>query len=280
MLAVRIGESLQEGFDAFFGFLPNILGFLVILLIGYFIARAVKAVVAKALERVGVDRTLHRSDAGKYVEKVSPGASPARLIGSLAFWFIFLFAISLAVQALDLPALNAFLVDVQNFLPNIIVAVLIFVVAAALAGAVAGVVHRLMGDTPTGKIVRAVAPGLILAIGTFMVLDQLQIAPVIVTITYAALIGALALAAALAFGLGGREVAGQALAGAVTAGQQRAGQVRQDMQVGQQRAQQQAEQAKQRAQSEAGAATGAASAQRVSPGEPRTVQQQPQPRRQ
>jgi hypothetical protein len=68
-----------------------------------------------------------------------------------------------------------------------------------------------MGETPTGKVVRSVAPILILAIGTFMVLDQLQIAPQIVTITYAALLGGLSLAMALAFGLGGREPAGQML---------------------------------------------------------------------
>jgi hypothetical protein len=110
------------------------------------------------------------------------------------------------------------------------------VVAAALAGVVGGAAHKLMGDTPTGKIVRAVVPGLILAIGTFMVLDQLNIAPQIVTITYAALLGMLALAGALAFGLGGREVAADLLRTAYDSGQQNADQVKRDMQQGKQRA--------------------------------------------
>ena len=87
-----------------------------------------------------------------------------------------------------------------------------------------------------GKIVRAVVPGLILAIGTFMVLDQLQIAPQIVTITYAALLGMLALAGALAFGLGGREVAGDLLRNAYDSGQQNKDQVKRDVQQGRQRA--------------------------------------------
>jgi hypothetical protein len=68
-----------------------------------------------------------------------------------------------------------------------------------------------MGDTPTGKVVGAVAPVLIMAIGVFMVLDQLEIARQIVTITYAALLGGLFLAMALAFGLGGRDVWGRML---------------------------------------------------------------------
>ena len=173
----------------------------------------------------------------------SAGASPARLIGTVAFWFIFLFAISAAIGALKIPALSTFIAQVQAFLPNIIVALLIFVIAAALAGAVGAAAHKLMGDTPTGKMVRAIAPALIMAIALFMVLDQLHIAPQIVTITYAGLIGMLALAGALAFGLGGRDLAAQMLGQAYDAGQRNAGQVKQDMQTGRERAEVEAQRA-------------------------------------
>jgi hypothetical protein len=240
---VQIADSIQQGLDSLLGFIPNIIGFLVILVVGYFIAKLVKGIVARLLEKVGLDRTLHSSDAGKYVEKVSPGASPARLIGTVAFWFIFLFAISAAIGALKIPALSTFIAQVQAFLPNIIVALLIFVIAAALAGAVGAAAHKLMGDTPTGKMVRAIAPALIMAIALFMVLDQLHIAPQIVTITYAGLIGMLALAGALAFGLGGRDLAAQMLGQAYTAGQRNADQVKRDMETGRQRAETQAHRA-------------------------------------
>ena len=238
--SVQIADSIQQGLDSLLGFIPNIIGFLVILAIGYVIAKVVKNIVARLLEKVGLDRTLHSSDAGKYVERISPGASPARLIGSVAFWFIFLFAISAAIGALKIPALSTFIAQVQAFLPNIIVALLIFVIAAALAGAVGAAAHKLMGDTPTGKMVRAIAPALIMAIALFMVLDQLHIAPQIVTITYAGLIGMLALAGALAFGLGGRDLAAQMLGQAYTAGQRNADQIKQDVQTGRERAETQA----------------------------------------
>ena len=244
LAAVKIGDSLQQGLDAFFGFIPNILGFLVILLIGWIVAKLVRTIVNNLLDRVGVDRALHGSSAGQYVERISPGARPSHLIGATAYWFIFLFALSAAIGALKIPALTTFIAQVQAFLPNIIVAVLIFVVAAALAGAVAGVVQKLMGDTPTGKVVTAIVPGLILAIGTFMMLNQLHIAEEIVTITYAALLGMLALAGALAFGLGGRDVAGRMLQDAYDAGQRSKGQVKADLQAGRQRGEQQAQQAK------------------------------------
>ena len=237
--AIETGDSIQQGLDAFFGFIPNLVAFLVILLIGYVIARIIRTIANKALDKVGVDRALHQSQAGQYVERVSPGSRPSHLIGGLAFWFIFLFALSAAIGALKIPALTTFIAQVQAFLPNVIVAVLIFVIAAALAGTVAAAVQKLMGDTPTGKVVTAIVPGLILAIGTFMMLNQLKIAQEIVTITYAALLGMLALAGALAFGLGGRDVAARMLNEAYDAGQRNADQVKRDVQTGTQRGQQQ-----------------------------------------
>ncbi len=241
LAAVHIANSLQRALDSLIGFIPNVIGFLIILVIGYLIARVVKTVVAKLLEKVGVDRALHQSQAGQYVERVSPGAHPSRLIGAIAFWFIFIYAIAAAVGALKIPALTNFMANVQNYLPNVIAAVLIFVVGAALAGAVGGLADRLMGDTSTGRVARAVGPGLILAIVVFMVLTQLRIAPTIVTATYVALIGMLALAGALAFGLGGRELAADMLRDAYSSGRENQDQIKQDMRTGRDRAQAQAD---------------------------------------
>lgn len=209
--SVDVGDSLQNALDSLLGFLPNLIGFLIILLVGWLIAKAVGTLVTKALQAAGMDRSLQSNAAGRHVSRLSPDASPSRLIGAVVFWFVFLFAISAGITALRIPALSAFISDVQAFLPNIVVAVLIFVLAAALAGLATSAIGRLMGDTPTGRILAAVVPGVILAIGGFMVLDQLHIAPQIVTITYAGLITLLVLAGGLAFGLGGREVAADML---------------------------------------------------------------------
>ena len=245
LASVKISDSLQQGLDSLFGFIPNLIGFLAILVVGYFVAKIVKAVVAKLLDKVGLDDHLHSGQTGEYVERVSPGASPSRLIAGVVFWFIFLFALSAAVGALQIPAVTAFMNQVLAYLPNVVVAVLIFVVAGVVAAAVAGLVAKTMGDTPTGKVVASVVPALVMAIAIFMILDQLKIAPDIVQITYTALIGALALGLALAFGLGGREVAAEMLRSAYEKGQDQKDQVKADMQKGKQRAQQQVQDAKQ-----------------------------------
>ena len=256
LAAVEIGDSIQQGLDQFFGFLPNLIGFLVILLVGYVVARVVKGILTKVLDKVGLDRALHSGQTGQYVEKVSPGASPSRLIGSVAFWFIFLGAISIAVSALKIAALTTFVSAIYGYLPNVIAAVIIFVIAGAIATGLAALVTKTMGDTPTGKLVATVVPLLVMAIATFMILNQLQIAPAIVTITYAVLLGSLGLGMALAFGLGGRETAGQIVSGAYGKAQEQSDQVKQDMQKGKQRGQAQAQQAAGKVQERSGAADG------------------------
>jgi hypothetical protein len=252
--AVNVGDSLQTALDSFFGFLPKLLGFIIVLAIGWIVAKVVKAVVTRALEKVGLDRALHSGSTGRYVDRVAPSTSPSRLIGSLAYWFVFLGALAIAVSQLGIAALDNFVASIGAYLPNIIAAVLIFVIAGAVAAAIGALVARTTGDTPTGKVIGSVVPVLVMAIATFMILNQLQIAPEIVTITYAALLGSAALTMALAFGLGGREIAHRMLVDAYDKGQEQRGQVRRDMQIGRERGRQDAERVKERAGGGAGPA--------------------------
>jgi uncharacterized protein YacL len=185
------------------------------------------------------------------VEKVSPGGSPARLVGGVVFWVIMLFVIASAISTLNIPALTGFMNLVLSYLPNVLAALLIFIVAAAVAGAISGLAHRTMGDTPTGRVVRTGGPALVMAIAIFMILTQLGIAPVIVTTTYIALIGAIALGAALAFGLGGREAAADVINSSYRKAQEQADTVRQDAQLARERGQRDAQRARERAEAQA-----------------------------
>lgn len=238
-----IEKSAQRGFDGFFAFLPNLLGFVVLLIVGFIVAKIVQAVVRKVLQKVGLDRHLHESDAHKYVERFMPGASPANGIARVVFWMIFVFFLFSAIGALKIPAVTTFMNQVLAYLPNVIAAIVIFVVAALVSGAVAAGIAKLMGDTPTGKIAATALPAMVMVIALFMVLEQLQIAPEIVRIAFAATVGALALGLALAFGLGGRSVAERMLQDAYDKGREHKDQVKQDVSTGQRRAQDQAQQA-------------------------------------
>jgi hypothetical protein len=217
--AVEISQSLQRAVDDLLGFLPRLLGFLIILLIGFLVAKVLQKVVTVALDKAGTDRALRDGASGEVVNRVAPDASPSALIGRVVFWFVFLGALSIAISSLGITALNDFLADVFAYLPNIVAAILIFIVAGAVAGFLARLITRAMGESASGKVAATAVPALVMAIAGFMILNQLHIATAIVTITYAAIMGALALGTALAFGLGGRDVASRLLEDAYRKGQ-------------------------------------------------------------
>ena len=234
MVLADIGDSFERGLDELFTWIPNLLGALAVLAIGYVLAKVVSGVVRQALRRGGLDRRLQSGQTGRFVGRVT--RSPSRFLGTLTFWAILIGAISLAVSVLGIDALEDFVAAVYGYLPNLLAAFLIFLVAGAIAAGISVLVSRTLGDTPTGKIVGTIAPAIVMAIAVFMILDQLRIAEDIVRITYAGLIAALVLAAGLAFGLGGREVAAEMLRGAYERSQLRREQMRRDLEQGRARA--------------------------------------------
>ena len=243
-------QSLQTAFTTLLNYLPQLLGALLVLLIGYIIAKLIDKAITSGLRKLRQDERLSRNAGGRFVEQVSPGGSPARLVGGVVFWVIMVFVISSAVGTLGMPAVTGFMNQVLAYLPNVIAALLIFVVAAAVAGVVGGLAHRTMGDTATGRVVRTGPPALIMAIAVFMILTQLGIASAIVTATYIALIGAIALASALAFGLGGRDAAAELIASGYRKVQDNTDTIRDDLETGRERGQREAEQIAARARPE------------------------------
>jgi hypothetical protein len=233
----NILQSLQGAFTTFLSYVPNVVGALLVLIIGYIIARLIRAGISRLLLKVRVDEKLTHGSGGEYVARFSPQGKPSQLVGLVVQYVLMVFVIVSAVGTLNIPAVSAFLTLVLSYLPNVIAALLIFLVAAAIAAAVGGLVHRTMGDTPTGRVARSAAPTLVMAIAVFMILNQLGIAETIVNVTYIALIGAVALGSALAFGLGGRDAAADLINSGYRKAQQQSDQVQADLQAGRQRAQ-------------------------------------------
>ncbi|MEU4675229.1 hypothetical protein AB0F91_46655 [Amycolatopsis sp. NPDC023774] len=248
----NILQSLQSAFTTFVNYLPQVIGALLVLLIGFLIAKLLDKAITKGLQKAKVDDRLKTGGGANYVEKLSPQGSPSKLVGLVVFWVIMLFVISSAIGTLGIPALTGFMNQVLSYLPNLLAALLIFLVAAAVAGAIGGLVHRTMGDTPTGKIVRTLVPAMIMGIAVFMILTQLGISPVIVTITYAALVGSAALAAALAFGLGGRDAAAELVDSGYEKAKEQNDTIKSDLAIGKQRTAQDAVDTKHKAEQKMG----------------------------
>lgn len=203
------GIDLRQEFENAMGniveFLPNILAAILILIIGGIIASALARLTRKVLQRLRFDRVIHSSAAGTMVSRVIE--SPVYFTARIVFWLIMIGTISLAITALNLPVLNDLLGAVYGYIPNIIAAVIIFLIASAISAGAAQFAQRIMGNTAMSRLVSAAIPAVTMSLAVFMILNQLGVATDIVNILFTAIVGAVALGLALAFGLGGRDVA-------------------------------------------------------------------------
>jgi hypothetical protein len=222
-----IEQSLENILQRIIEFLPNLLGAIAILIIGYMIAKLLENITRKALNRARFDRAIHNSSAGNAISRVIE--SPSKLGGRIAFWLVFIGTISLAVSALNLPVLNDLLNSVYSYVPSVIAAVVIFLVASAVSAGAAKFVMRVMGRTPLAKLIATAIPAIAMSLAVFMILNQLGIARDIINILFTAIVGAIALGLALAFGLGGRDVARELLEQAADSARSNKDQVKNEM---------------------------------------------------
>lgn len=210
--------------------LPTFLGALLILIVGYIIAKVLAAITKKILQKANFNRYVSVGKGGSLIQKAIP--NPTSFISSVVFWVLFLFMVSVAVSALGIPALVEIVNGIYGYLPNVLAAFLIFLVAGGVSATVSALAHNTMGDTPTGKIAASSVPVVIMGLAAFMILNQLKIAPEIVTITYAGLVAT----ATLAFGLGGKDAASKLFLELYETGQKNKESVTRDLQKGAARA--------------------------------------------
>ena len=202
-------QSLQNGLDKLLGFIPAIIGFILLIIVGWILAKVAKRITRRILRRLRFDRAITLSPAGNYITRVVE--HPTEFIARIVYWIILFGFILFAVSGLGVPALTLIVNGIYAYIPNVIAAIIIFLVASAITAGAETFVYKVLGQGMLAKVIGAIVPAIIMPIAIFMILDQLHIARNIVDITYAALVGSVALGLALAFGLGGRDVAARIL---------------------------------------------------------------------
>ena len=226
-----IGRSLTQGLNAILGALPALIGALLILIIGYIIAKVLQGITTRVLKSVGFEGWMEKGGIKQFFDRSQTSQTPVSILGKLVFWLVFFIAISMAVDTLGITAISEVLAQFIAYIPQLIAAVLILVLATLLANFVAGIVRGATGSNIAGSV----AQYGIIVFAVFAALTQMGIAEELIAPTFLILLGSVALAAALAFGLGGQNVA-QRL---VEQGYQKSGEARQQIQQQQQQNQQQ-----------------------------------------
>ena len=196
-------DALQNALSKFLGYIPQLIGAIVILIVGYLVAKLLQELVGRVLQSMGFDRWMERGGIKQFFDQAQTRETPASVLGTLVFWFVMIIAIVMATDALGIPQVSAVLGQLLAYIPSIIAAILILILAALLANFLASVVR---GATGSG-LLASIARYAIIVYAVFAALTQLGIAVELTAPTFLIVLSAVALATAIAFGIGGREIA-------------------------------------------------------------------------
>jgi hypothetical protein len=208
-----IVSSLQNLWNGFVGFLPNLLGALIVLIVGIIVAAGLGALVEKIFASLRFDTFLSRIGLAPHFERAGLSLKGSRFLGRLVYWFIVIAFLLAAANILQLNALSNFLQTVLLYIPNVIVAVLILFAAAVVANFLRKVVQASVMSTRLGgaHFLGTLTYWAVVIFGLLAALDQLGVVPSIINAVITGVIAMFALAGGLAFGLGGRDYAAHLL---------------------------------------------------------------------
>ena len=206
--------SAAAGLAMFMAAIPKVIGFVVILVIGWIIASALAGIVASVLRAVKFNDLARRSGLSDFVQKAGMSTDAAGAVATIAKWFVRLIVLTVAFDALGLPAVSSVLQSLLLWLPNLVVAILALVIGGLAAQALGKLVRGATAESGLGdpNLVAGVAAAAVWAFAIVVAVNQIGIATELVNTLFMATVGAVALALGLAFGLGGRETAGRIVA--------------------------------------------------------------------
>lgn len=202
--------ALSNALNTFLNAIPQVIGALLIIVIGWIIAGALARLVSELLRRAGADRVFAERG-GEVYGPQSTRIKPSNVAGELVKWLIRLVFLVAAANVLGMTEVSDLLNQVLLWIPNLIVAAVILLIAPLLARFVRGAIEigaGRMGFT-NAPLLGRIAEIAIVAFAVIIAINQIGIAANLVNTLFIGIVGALALAFGLAFGLGGRDVAAQ-----------------------------------------------------------------------
>jgi hypothetical protein len=213
-IGVSIVNALNDAVKLILTFIPRLVGFLVILIVGLIIAWAVSKALTFLLRKIGFDRMSNRIGLTRLEQRMNVRMDTAGILGKIVYWFIVLVFLIPAADALGVPAVSNILNSIVAYIPNVFVAVLVLFLGALFATFVADIVRGVVASARIGSpnVFAAIARWAIIGFAALIALEQLQITPALINELFGAIVAAVAIAFALAFGLGGQDAARRWLA--------------------------------------------------------------------
>ncbi|PIR57788.1 MAG: hypothetical protein COU71_02225 [Parcubacteria group bacterium CG10_big_fil_rev_8_21_14_0_10_38_31] len=195
------------------GFVPNLVVAIVIVLLGWGIGALLGRIISQVMKAIKVDDALRRAGVEDFLNKGGISLNSGSFLGALVRWFVILVFLIGALEVLQLSQVTIFLKDILNYLPQVIVAVLILIAAGLVADAMKKVVlsSAMTAEITSAKFLATLTKWIIWIFAILVTLSQLGIASGFVQTIFTGLVVALSLGLGLAFGLGGQEAAGRVI---------------------------------------------------------------------
>lgn len=205
--------SLAGALDTFLSAIPRILGFAVILIVGWLISSLLAKGVVALLNAIKFNDLSRRSGFADFVAKMGVRTDSTGVIANVAKWFVRLITLVVAFDLLGLPAVSGVFQQLLLWLPNLVVALVVLVIGGLAANALSNLVRGATAQAgfANPEVLATVTKGAVWAFSIVVAVNQLGIATTLINTLLVGLVGALALATGLAFGLGGRDRAARFL---------------------------------------------------------------------
>jgi len=200
-LSISYSQGLTSAWSNIATFVPKLVAFLVIVVIGYLVARIVSTILAKVLRRVGFDRLVERGGVRRAL--ASSKYDAAQILARLVFYAIMLFVLSTGFGVFGSNPVSNYLHAVVAYLPLVFVAILIVIIAAAIAAGAKTLIQNSLGDLSYAAVLANAAAAVIIALGVVAALDQLHIAAAVVNAVLYAVLAAVTGVIIVAVGGGG-----------------------------------------------------------------------------
>jgi uncharacterized oligopeptide transporter (OPT) family protein len=203
-------DRLRTGLASLGEVLPALVVALIILLAGYLLARQVERFIDGILDRFNFNRAAERSGLSEPLGRAAGrGIDPVHAVGRLVFWVVMLGVIFLSSAAFGMERLSEIFVTMLNFIPTLVAGIVIIILGIILGEFLRGLIAASAGAVEGVTTLAKLAKASVVLIAVFMAIQQIGVAEQIVTTAFTLIMGAIALAAGLAFGLGNRELAGE-----------------------------------------------------------------------
>jgi hypothetical protein len=208
-----IADPIRQMLTRIMDYLPILLGALIILIVGWIVAKLIRRAVDFLLKVVRFDLMANKTGITEVLRKGDLKITASQVVSGLVYWLIIIMVLVMTVDALGLPKASDILASVFAYVPRVIVALLVLIVAMFLAGFVSGIVRTACGNAnlPKPEMIAGISRWAIIIFAATIAMEELGIAPLLVGTAFNIILGGVVLALALAFGLGGKDAAARYL---------------------------------------------------------------------